>query len=127
MEFDSEWLTLGKHRVRLRCARGFPTDRTRSMAELAKIAIENNLSARARLVEVTAEGEKTYTISVGTTFAKDREAAPHLELALATMFGLAPDQVNVEVEVVSQTEVDTHFGMYERMLAEKLGIVPPIQ
>ncbi len=97
------------------------------MAELAKIAIENNLSARARLVEVTAEGEKTYTISVGTTFAKDREAAPHLELALATMFGLAPDQVNVEVEVVSQTEVDTHFGMYERMLAEKLGIVPPIQ
>ncbi|KJK08104.1 hypothetical protein UB46_42565 [Burkholderiaceae bacterium 16] len=128
MEFDSEWLTLGKHRVRLRCARGFPTDRTRSMAELAKIAtIENNLSARARLVEVTAEGGKTYTISVGTTFAKDREAAPHLELALATMFGLAPDQVNVEVEVVSQTEVDTHFGMYERMLAEKLGIVPPIQ
>ncbi|MFJ1260323.1 hypothetical protein [Cupriavidus sp. CuC1] len=53
MEFDSEWLTLGKHRVQLKCARG--------------------------------------------------------------------------VVVVSQTEVDMHFGVYERMLAEKLGAVPPIQ
>ncbi|KAI3597215.1 hypothetical protein D8I24_6881 (plasmid) [Cupriavidus necator H850] len=127
MEFDSEWLTLGKHRVRLRCARGFPTERTRSVAELARIAIENNLSAGARLVEVTGEGEKAYMISVGTTFAKDREAAPHLEFALATIFGLAADQVNMEVVVVSQTEVDKHFGVYERMLAEKLGILPPIQ
>lgn len=127
MEFDSEWLTLGKHRVRLRCARGFPTDRTRSVAELARIAIESNLSAGARLVEVIGEGEKAYTISVGTTFAKDREAVPHLELALATMFGLEPDGVNMEVVVVRQTDVDMHFGVYERMLAEKLGIVPPIQ
>ncbi|WP_454743625.1 hypothetical protein [Cupriavidus necator] len=127
MEFDSEWLTLGKHRVRLRCARGFPTERTRSVAELARIAIENNLSAGARLVEVTGEGEKAYTISVGTTFAKDRETALHLEVALATIFGLAAGQVNLEVVVVSQTEVDKHFGVYERMLAEKLGILPPIQ
>lgn len=73
------------------------------------------------------EAEKANTISVGTTFAKDREAAPHLELALATMFGLAAGQVNMEIVVVSQTEVDMHFGVYERMLAEKLGIVPPIQ
>ncbi|AJG19493.1 hypothetical protein [Cupriavidus basilensis] len=127
MEFNSEWLTLGKHRVQLKCVRGFPTERTRSVAELAKMAIENNLSAGARLVEVTAEGEKAYVISVGTTFAKDREAAPHLEVALATMFGLAPEQVNIDVVVVSQTEVDMHFGVYERMLAEKLGAVPPIQ
>ncbi|KWR91121.1 hypothetical protein [Cupriavidus sp. IDO] len=127
MDFDSDWLTLGKHRVRLRCARGFPTERTRSVAELAKIAIENNLSAGARLVEVIGQGEKSYTITVGTTFAKDREVAPHLEFALATMFGLSADQLNMEVVVVSQAEVDTHFGVYERMLAEKLGIVPPIQ
>ena len=127
MEFDSDWLTLGKHRVRLRCARAFPTERTRSVAELARIAIENNLSAGARLVEVAGQGEKSYTITVGTTFAKDKEVAPHLELALATMFGLSADQLNMEVVVVSQTEVDMHFGVYERMLAEKLGIVPPIQ
>ncbi|MBP0637968.1 hypothetical protein [Cupriavidus sp. AcVe19-6a] len=127
MEFDSDWVTLGMHRVRLRCVRGFPTDKTRSVAELAKIAIENNLSAAARLVEVLAEREKTYTISVGTTFAKDKDAAPQLEVALATMFGLKSDQLNVEVVVVSQAEVDLHFGVYERMLAEKLGIVPPIQ
>ena len=127
MEFDSDWITLGKHRVRLRCVRGFPTEKTRSVAELAKIAIESNLSAAARLVEVAAEGEKAYTISVGTTFAKDRNAAPQLEVALATMFGLKPDQVTFEVAVVGQAEVDLHFGVYERMLAEKLGIVPPIQ
>lgn len=127
MEFDSEWITLGKHRLRLRCARGFPTERTRCVAELARIAIESNLSAAARLVEVTSEGERAYTVSVGTTFAKDREAAPHLELALSTMLGLKVGQVAVEIVVVSQAEVDKHFGVYERMLAEKLGIVPSIQ
>ncbi|MBF6988911.1 MULTISPECIES: hypothetical protein [Cupriavidus] len=127
MEFDSDWMTLGKHRVRIRCVRGFPTEKTRSVAELARIAIENNLSAAARLVEVTADSEKTYTISVGTTFPKDRDVAPHLDVALATMFGLKSDQVNFDVVVVSQAEVDLHFGVYERMLAEKLGIVPSIQ
>lgn len=128
VEFDSDWLTLGKHRVRLRCTRGFPSERTRSVAELAKIAVENNLSAAARLVEVVAgRGEKSYTITIGTTFAKDKEVAPHLELALATIFGLAPSQLNMEVVVVSQAEVDMHAGVYERMLAEKLHIVPPIQ
>ncbi|MEC3768978.1 MULTISPECIES: hypothetical protein [Cupriavidus] len=127
MEFDSEWLTLGKHRLRLRCARGFPTERTRRVAELARIAIESNLSAAARLVEVSSEGERAYTVSVGTTFAKDREAAPHLELALATMLGLKVGQVSMEIVVVSQADVDKHFGVYERMLAEKLGVVPSIQ
>lgn len=126
MEFDSEWVTLGRHRVRLKCTRGFPTERTRRLAELVTIAIDNNLSARARLVDVTAQGD-AYVIGIGTTFEKDREAAPHLEVALVTMFGLALEQVTIDVVVVSQTEVDTHFGVYERMLAEKLGAVPPIQ
>ncbi|WP_416047042.1 hypothetical protein [Cupriavidus basilensis] len=126
MEFDSEWVTLGRHRVRLKCTRSFSTERTRRLAELVTIAIDNNLSARARLVEVAAQGD-AYVISIGTTFEKDREAAPHLEVALVTMFGLALEQVTIDVVVVSQTEVDTHFGVYERMLAEKLGAVPPIQ
>ncbi|ARU23416.1 hypothetical protein RSSE_c3023 [Ralstonia solanacearum] len=73
------------------------------------------------------KGEKSYTITVGTTFAKDKQVAPHLELALATILGLAPLQLNMEVVVVSQAEVDMHAGVYERMLAEKLRIVPPIQ
>lgn len=91
VEFDSDWLTLGKHRVRLRCTRGFPSERTRSVAELAKIAVENNLSAAARLVEVTAgRGEKSYTITIGTTFTKDKQMTPHLELALATILGWRP-------------------------------------
>jgi len=127
MEFDSDWITLGKHRVRLRCVRGFPTEKTRSVAELARVAIEHNLSAAARLVEVAADGGNAYTISIGTTFPKDKNAAPHLEVALATLLGLKPDQISMDVTVVSQADVDLHFGVYERMLAEKLGIVPPIQ
>ncbi|KAF7961989.1 hypothetical protein AWV79_32335 [Cupriavidus sp. UYMMa02A] len=126
MEFDSEWVTLGRHRVLLKCTRGFPTERTRRVAELVTVAIDNNLSARARLVEITAQGD-AYVISIGTTFEKDRVAAPHLEVALATMFGLSPEQVTIDVVVVSQAEVDVHFGVYERMLAEKLGTVPPLQ
>jgi hypothetical protein len=52
MEFNSNWLTIGKHRIRLRSDKGFPTETMHSMAELVKLAIENNMSARARLVEV---------------------------------------------------------------------------
>ena len=40
---------------------------------------------------------------------------------------LLPEQVNLFVHAVTQDEVDLHFGVYERMLAEKLGAVPPIQ
>jgi hypothetical protein len=40
--------------------------------------------------------------------------------------GLLPEQVNIFVQVVTQEEVDLHFGVYERMLAEKLGAVPPM-
>jgi hypothetical protein len=31
------------------------------------------------------------------------------------------------VTAVTQEEVNLHFGVYERMLAEKLGVVPPLQ
>ena len=47
--------------------------------------------------------------------------------AIATVMGLLPEQVNIFVQAVTQEEVDLHFGVYERMLAEKLGAVPPIQ
>lgn len=48
-------------------------------------------------------------------------------MAIATVLGLQPTQINISVTVVTQEEVDLHFGVYERMLAEKLGVVPPIQ
>jgi hypothetical protein len=127
MEFNSEWLTLGRHRVRLRSTRGFPTETMRSMAEVVRLAIDNNMSARARLVEIVLEQETTYDVIVGTTLAEDRVCVPQLETAVAVVLGLLPDQVNILVTTVSQEEVDLHFGVYERMLAEKLGVVPPIQ
>jgi hypothetical protein len=50
MEFSSDWLTLGRHRVRLRSTRGFPTETMRSVAEVVRLAIDNNMSApRGRL------------------------------------------------------------------------------
>jgi hypothetical protein len=63
----------------------------------------------------------------GNTLGEDRVCAPQLEAAIAVVLGLLPDQVNILVIPVSQEEVDLHFGVYERMLAEKLGVVPPIQ
>ncbi|CAG9186351.1 hypothetical protein [Cupriavidus pampae] len=127
MEFDTDWMTLGTHRIRLRCVRGFPTEKMRTIAELARIAIEHNMSAAARLLEVVADRSNAYWIKIGTTFPKDKDMAPELELALATILGLKADQINLEVTVVSQAEVDLHFGAYERMLAERIGIIPPIQ
>ncbi len=128
MDFDAEWLTSGKHRVRLRSTRGFPTETLRTVADVARLAIENNMSARARLVEVVfRDQEKAYDIFVGTTVAEDRLCAGHLEVALATVLGLVPEQLTLMVNIVGQAEVDLCFSVYERLLAQKLGSTPPIQ
>ncbi len=127
MEFDTDWLTLGRHRVRLRSVKGFPTETMRTVVEVVRLAIDNNMSARARLVEVVCRQEKTYDVLVGTTMVEDKVCAPQLEAAVAVVLGLLPDQINITVTHVTQKEVDLHFGVYERMLSEKLGAAPPIQ
>ncbi|CAG9229603.1 conserved hypothetical protein [Paraburkholderia sabiae] len=127
MEFDTEWLTLGPHRVRLRSTKGSPTEAMHKAVEVVRIAVDNNMSARARLVEVVCRQEKIYEVTIGTTVAKDKLCAPQLETFIAGVLGLPSDQINLIVTTVEQSEVDLHFGVYERMLAEKLGTAPPIQ
>lgn len=127
MEFDTEWLTLGPHRVRLRSTKGFPTEAMRKAVEVIRIAVDNNMSARARMVEVVCRQEKIYEVTIGTTVAKDKLCAPQLETFIAGVLGLPSDHINLIVTTVEQSEVDLHFGVYERMLAEKLGTAPPIQ
>jgi hypothetical protein len=127
MEFDTDWLTLGPHRVRLRSTKGFPTEAMRKAVEVVRIAVDNNMSARARLVEVVCRQEKIYEVTIGTTVAKDKICAPQLETFIAGVLGLPSDHISLIVTTVEQSEVDLHFGVYERMLAEKLGTAPPIQ
>ncbi|APR34835.1 hypothetical protein [Paraburkholderia sp. SOS3] len=127
MEFDTDWKTLGKHRIRLRSTKGFPTEVLRQLADVARLAVDNNMSARARIVEIVFRQEKTYDITIGTTLAEDRLCSPQLESAIATVMGLLPQQVNVFVQVVTQEEVDLSFGVYERTLAEKAGVIAPLQ
>jgi len=128
VEFETDWKTLGKHRVRLRATRGFPTETLYTVADVARLAIENNMSARARLVEVVyRDADKAYDIFVETTIPDDRRCAAQLEVAIATLLGLLPEQITITVITVDQTEVDLNFGVYERLLSQKLGSVPPIQ
>ncbi|MBB5404794.1 hypothetical protein [Paraburkholderia youngii] len=127
MEFDTDWLTLGPHRVRLRSTKGFPTEAMRKAVEVVRIAVDNNMSARARLVEVVCRQEKIYEVTIGTTVAKDKICAPQLETFIAGVLGLPWDHISLIVTTVEQSEVDLHFGVYERMLAEKLGTAPPIR
>jgi hypothetical protein len=127
VEFDTDWRTLGRHRIKLRSTKGFPTELMLQVAEVTRLAVDNNMSARARIVEIVYRHDKAYDITVGTTLAEDRICAAQLESAIATVMGLLPEQVNISVHAVTQEEVDLRFGMYERMLAEKLGAVPPIQ
>ena len=127
MEFDTDWLTLGPHRVRLRSTRGFPTEAMRKAVEVVRIAVDNNMSARARLVEVVCRQEKIYEVTIGTTIAKDKICAPQLETFIAGVLGLPPDHIDLIVTTVEQSEADLHFGVYERMHAEKLGTAPPLQ
>ncbi|WP_010091555.1 hypothetical protein [Burkholderia ubonensis] len=127
MEFDSDWMTLGRHRIRLRSTRGFPTEGMRTMAEVVRLAVDSNMSARARIVEIACSQEKSYEITLGTTMSEDKTCAPHLETAIAVVLGLLPQQVHISVISVTQNEVDLHFGVYERMLAEKLGATSPLR
>jgi hypothetical protein len=99
---------LGKHRVRLRATRGFPTETLHTMADVARLAIENNMSARARLVEaVYRDQDKAYDIFVGTTVPDDRRCAAQLEVAMATVLGLLPEQITMTVNTVEQSETTT--------------------
>ncbi|AXE92483.1 hypothetical protein J2797_003900 [Paraburkholderia terricola] len=128
MSFDAEWVTFGKHRTRLRATRGFPTATLRTLAEVAKLAIENNMSARARLVEVLLRDEDgSFEITVATTVEQDLASAAPIEVALSTVFGLPADKVTLSIERLSEQEVELRFGVYERLLAQKTGTVPPIQ
>ncbi|CAM2158669.1 protein of unknown function (plasmid) [Pararobbsia alpina] len=79
LEFDTDWLTLGRHRVRLRSTRGFPSEAMREVVEVIRIAVDRNMSARARLVEVTCRQETNYSVMIGTTLAEDKVFAPQLE------------------------------------------------
>ena len=63
MEFDSDWLTLGRHRVRLRSTRGFPTESMRSVAEVVRLAIDNNMSARGWSRSPSSTNEATISLS----------------------------------------------------------------
>ncbi len=128
VEFETDWKTFGKHRVRLHATRGFPTETLHTVAELARLSIENNMSARARLVEIVyRDQDKAYDVFVGTTVPDDRRCAAQLEVAIATVLGLLPEQITMTVNTVEQAEVDLNFGIYERLLAQKIGSVPPIQ
>jgi hypothetical protein len=127
MKFETDWKTLGKHRVRLHATRGFPTDTLHALAEIARLTIENNMSAHSRLVEVVyRDQDKAYDVFVGTTVPDDRRCAAKLEIAIATVLGLLPEQITRTVNTVEQGEVDLNFGVYERLLSQKIGSVPPI-
>ncbi|SAL00127.1 hypothetical protein AWB78_05883 [Caballeronia calidae] len=67
MEFDTDWRTLGKHRIRLRSVKGFPTEVMHQLADVTRLAIDNNMSARARIVDIVLREDKTYDITVGST------------------------------------------------------------
>jgi hypothetical protein len=82
-----------------------------SVAGVVRLTIDNNMSARARLIEIVFQQEQSYDIAVGTTLMEDSVCAPQLEAALAVVLGLLPDQVNITVTTVDQAEVDLHFGV----------------
>jgi hypothetical protein len=98
------------------------------MADVAWLAVERNVSARARLVEVVfRDQDGAYDIPVGTTAAEDRTCEGPIEAALAVILGPTPERVALTVRTVSQDEVDLSFDTYERLLAQKMGATAPIQ
>ncbi len=95
MEFDTDWRTPGTHRIRLRSVMGFPTEVMHQLAEVTRLAVDNNMSARTRVVDIVLREAKSYDITVGSTLPEDRICAPQLEAAVATAIGLPSVQVNI--------------------------------
>jgi hypothetical protein len=56
------------------------------LAEVARLEVDNDMSARARDVQIVSRQEKTYSITIGTTLAEDRLCAP--QIAIAPVMGL---------------------------------------
>ena len=74
MKFDTDWRALGKHRIRLRSAKGFLTEVMHQLAEVTRTTVDNNMSARARVVDIVFRQEKTYHIAVGSTVRRTGSA-----------------------------------------------------
>ena len=70
MEFETEWLSIGKHRLRLRSTKGFPTEVMHQLASVVRLAVDSNMSARARIVEIVLRKEQSYTYPSGLRLRK---------------------------------------------------------
>jgi hypothetical protein len=109
-EFETDWKN-GQTPGALACDARFPTETLHTLADVARLAIENNMSARARLVEIAyRDQDKAYDVFVGTTAPNDRHCAAQLELANATVLGLLPAQIAIAVKTVEEAEVDLNLG-----------------
>lgn len=73
-----------------RTTKGFLREIMHLLAEVTRLAVDHNMSARARIVEIIFRQEKAYDIRMGTTMVEDRVCAPQLEAAMATVMGLLP-------------------------------------
>jgi hypothetical protein len=67
----------------------------RTVVEIVRIAIDNNMSARARLIKVVCPDEKMYDVLVGSTMKEHKVCAPQLDAVIAAVPALLPDQINV--------------------------------
>ena len=84
------------------------------------------MSARARLVEVVFRWESPAKSPLARRSQTTHYAHRSSKRQSRRCWACRPRR-SAFVTVVMQAEVDLHFGVYERMLAEKLGVVPPIQ
>ena len=48
MEFDTDWTTLGKHRIKLRSTKGFPTELMHQVAEITRLAVDYERAGACR-------------------------------------------------------------------------------
>lgn len=62
--------------------KGFPTETMRTAVEVIRLAIDSNMSPRARLVEVVFRQESAYEIAVGTAFARLRRPVSSLSTGM---------------------------------------------
>ena len=56
MEFDSDWLTLGRHRVRLRSTKGYPTELMHSVAQIVRLVDDPAWLAECRAIAAKVDG-----------------------------------------------------------------------
>jgi hypothetical protein len=121
--FGTEWLTIGQHRVLLRCRGTFPDDHMRFVARVAaEFCDHNSQDTRARVVSVFHDDVNCdYRVLIASTKPADARLEDLLMKVLHTLFGFG--NYTPEVKIVSKGNEQSDHYVHAAHLSRQAGVM----